>query len=449
MNRALLPTALLILLAASLAAPAQGAGFGDAQVVADLFVPVKVEALAQQPCANGAFEVDSAAQSVRFHEVDPADSMGQFAPGFFVNGCGTLSVTLAVPPGTDHLHAYFDEDRVVEEYAVPNVPLNPPHVNVDFEQRLQVQNGFGTELLDKAVFAADAPTTNRTAVVVEPGVPMAGVANVTLLWTFTDASSITSTLAFAPQGEAYGATLTAPQVEFSSIPLAYVAQQQTARRGSQLLDERSFEVVVPSALTHADVRLRLEDRFVFTDLVAPDGQSIAGFTTRSKDGPAGFDRGRILQEHYLGVSQITIPWEIVQSHGAGTWAVRVQDNTVRGEVQTPLAILSILLLLIPVPLAIVALRDIRVFEREAFGGYRRTARRLRLTVFAVSSYYLVFTLAAFVAGQLGEMTVLPLSTEGIFLYLNIGLAVLSFVTILLTARELYRMTVPRLPEARP
>ncbi len=330
--------------------------------------------------------------------------------------------------------------------VVPNSPI-ALNTGINFEQRIGVTNEFGTVLRDQALFPTDAASTNATLFALEPGVPLAGVGAATVTWSFTDAGVIlTPALGDTPQGEAYRATLSHPALELAGIPLAYSETEGTARSGPTLADEKTFSIVVPPELLTADLRLRLADQFNFASAVAPDGQVLSGFTTRGGAGPAGFDRTKVLQEHYEGFSQITVPWEIVQSHGPGNWTLRASSTAVQ-EVQPGLAAIAILLHLVPVPLAFLALRDTRAFERVAFGGYRRTARRLFLVTIAVGLYYVAFLLAALVAGRLGQMTILPLSTEGLFLYLHIGLALFAFTAIWLTARELYRMTVPKEPRA--
>lgn len=413
-------------------------------VVADLVVPVRVENLVQTLCPSAAaFDVNAAAQTIRFHETDdPVPTPEQFPPGYSRSGCGTLAITLSVPPRSSHLRAYFTEDRFVEELKVPNTGANL-NTGIVFNQTVQILNGFGILLREIELFDAQTPSVAATNFSLEPGVPMAGVKEATVRWTFSDLSRLfIGGLPPTPGGEAYAATLTAPHIEFSGIPLAFTSEQHKSLSPSTLGSETFVAIEVPSDATQADVRVELAGDFQFETATAPDGFVWDTTTTRRAPGRDGFNRTQILQESFGGISRIIIPLELIQAHGAGTYTVLARSATVQ-EVQPGLLGLAILIHLVPVPLAALALRDIRVFEREAFGGYRRTARRLRLVLIAVAAYYLAFMIAGLAAGRLDQMVVLPLSTDASFLYLHVGLALFAFAAIWRTARELYRMTVPK------
>jgi hypothetical protein len=109
--------------------------------------------------------------------------------------------------------------------------------------------------------------------------------------------------------------------------------------------------------------------------------------------------------------------------------------------------LAVLVLLAPLPFALVAYRHVRRFEDEAFGGFRRSARNLRIALVVAFAYYLAVLVSHFAGSRLELMTAWPMPFEAVVLYVQVAIAIAAFLALFAVARELYRITVPKaLPE---
>ncbi|MEA3191277.1 MAG: hypothetical protein QOD77_1859 [Thermoplasmata archaeon] len=97
----------------------------------------------------------------------------------------------------------------------------------------------------------------------------------------------------------------------------------------------------------------------------------------------------------------------------------------------------------PLALAFVVDRQVRSFQREAFGHLRRAARNLRFMAWAIFVYYLGVLAASWLTGDLEQLARWPLSAQAWAIYLRIGAAILAYVMAILVARELYLVTKPR------
>lgn len=426
-------------------------------VFLDAFVPVPLDALVlddegctPNPGANlpevGSLVVDGSGTSFRWSEDDSPGSMipaltppGQ-PPGYLVRSCASVSFTMPIPPSTDHVHLRFDASREIACLSTMG------GVCPRFAQRLILTSPGGAALAGEYFNFTDGAYSARPIDL--PAYRPAGLLNLSASWFFQDISSSVdpSAVGIRPNGAAYASVIAQPIVEFSSIPVANAAvETQERRAGSQVFND--ILVSVPVAATSVaeglgtDLRIRLDPDVAFRELRAPDGAVLTDRVTRENDGPNGFDRSKILLERTAEFTQVTVPGQVIREHGAGTYTL---VETLELPVSNVPALIpfAALLLVVPVPFAIVAARQAHIFEREAFGGFRASARNLRVALALISLYYLAVVGGALLGGGAAELTTLPLSVTGLFLYLQLALAALSFAALYLVARALYHITVP-------
>ncbi|MEK6985286.1 MAG: hypothetical protein AABX89_02760 [Candidatus Thermoplasmatota archaeon] len=431
-------------------------------VFLDAFVPVPLDTLvlnddgcASSPGASlaevGVLSVDGAGTSFHWSEDDSPDSgipgvpsvpsltpPGQPA-GYLVRSCASVSFTMPIPPSTDHVHLRFDASR---EIACASTNVLCPR----FAQRLILTSPGGAALAGDYFNFTDGAYAARPIDL--PAYRPAGLLNLSASWFFQDISSSVdpSAVGIRPNGASYASAISRPVVEFSSIPVANAAvETQERRAGSQVFNDIlvSVSIAAPTVAEGlgTDLRMRFDPQVVFSELRAPDGAVLTEAVTRSNDGPNGFDRSKILVERTAEFTQITVPGQLIREHGAGTYTL-VETLELPLSNVPALIPFAALLLVVPVPFAIVAARQAHIFEREAFGGFRASARNLRVALALISLYYLAVVGGALLGGGAAEMTTLPLSVTGLFLYLQLALAALSFAALYLVARALYRITVP-------
>lgn len=96
----------------------------------------------------------------------------------------------------------------------------------------------------------------------------------------------------------------------------------------------------------------------------------------------------------------------------------------------------------PIVLAVIVDWQVRQFEREAFGHLRKAARNLRIMAWAVLVYFFGVLGGSLAIGDLGDMVLWPMPTEGAVIYVRIGAAILGYIFALFVARELYLVTRP-------
>ncbi len=107
-----------------------------------------------------------------------------------------------------------------------------------------------------------------------------------------------------------------------------------------------------------------------------------------------------------------------------------------------LVLVATVFLLAPPVLAAFIDRQVRAFQREAFGHLRKAARNLRVMAWAMFLFYLGVLVASFTAGDLPQIVQWPLSSEGFAIYVRIGAAIGGYVGALFVAKELYLVTRP-------
>ncbi len=96
----------------------------------------------------------------------------------------------------------------------------------------------------------------------------------------------------------------------------------------------------------------------------------------------------------------------------------------------------------PPVLAVLIDRQVRAFQREAFGHLRKAARNLRIMAWAMFLFYLGVLVGSLAAGDLPQIVALPLSREAIAIYARIGAAIAGYACALFVAKELYLTTKP-------
>jgi len=419
----------LLALAVVVAFAAPAAAQAAAPTVAfDYFADVRPQAMDFSPgsaegCDAGGFAPD--VTSFTFTE-----SGGALPDGRFAAGCGTASVTLRVPAGTERLEVRFGADRRIDALGAL-----PP----SFVQEVLVRDGTGATVAEEDVFGASDPAQALTPFELEVPLP-AGVTAVTVSWRFADTGSPGGVLDPA-SGAAYAATVEAPSIAFSGVPAPASVVVAEDREGALVRTETRVVAEVPGPGQGdyaAAVRVRVGQEHAFDRLVAPDGAILREVT--GADGPGGPDV--LVEERSDGVRHVTVPPDVVAAHGAGAYTL-VFEDVERLPSSAALTAAAWVLLAAPLPFAVVAFGQARAFEREAFGGFARSARNLRLAVLFVFAYYLVVVLSAVVSGRLDLMALWPMPLEGVLLYAQVVAAVVAFVVLWLVAREMYGMTRPR------
>jgi hypothetical protein len=390
--------------------------------------------------------------SFRWSEDDNGATPPGAQPGMTTKGCATIGFTAAVPAGAAGVELLFNGTRDVTcSLQVPNVPGCPRFVQ---EAALNV-TGQGEVRL--AYHDPGDPAAGGAWVRLV-GPALHGEASLRASWSFSETSSgiDPSSFPLRPTGAAYAADVRHPVLHFTDVPATPALLDLKERRaGSQVFQDVEVGVAVGPGLvgseTGADLRVRFDAAVAFREVRAPDGAVLTDRVTRVAEGPFGFDRSKILLERTSEATEITVPAEILRQHGAGTY-VLVESQGLQVQSVAYLLPLAWLLLLAPFPFAAVAVRQARTFERQAFGGFRRSARNLRVALVVALLYYLAVVGAALLAGGVDAMTRWPLSLAGGFLYLQLALAAAAFASLYFVARELHGMTLPREPhpvEGRP
>lgn len=106
-------------------------------------------------------------------------------------------------------------------------------------------------------------------------------------------------------------------------------------------------------------------------------------------------------------------------------------------------VLATLFVVAPPVLAILADRQARAFQREAFGHLRTAARHIRVMIWAILVYYAAVIGGSAVVGDLGAMVQDPMPARGFVVYLRIGAAIVGYVFMVRVTTALYLMTRPR------
>lgn len=432
----------LVCLLAPLGASSAGAQAGDpvGDVVLDLFQELPVGPMdVVLECENSRVRKQVDQRSFTFAETDAAevpDPLPGFnGSGLASRGCAQVRLEVAVPPGSEHVHVRFLADRSVNNFA---------RTTVAFQQEVRVRTLGGDLIYSHAYFAEDATSEELTFIDAPAATLTGNPERVVVEWHFADVGSLQGEDPLS--GQDYAAEVVRPQLEFSGIAVPFSQDRHGGREGTLRLDRLDVGVAVEDATPapyRAALRVSVDDAFEFRDLITPNGQRFSDVATRDPgaSGVLGIDEKRLLQERLGGQLRITVPQALLETMGAGDYTFRFQQVA---EVRTNpvLVTLSIVLLAMPMPFAAVAVYQARIFQREAFGGFRRSARNLSLAVGFVAAYYLAVVLSAFAGGRLDLMSAWPMPLEAVLLYAQVVLAGVAFIGLWLVARELYRITKP-------
>ena len=448
------PAALAVLLLALLAAPlgappAQAAGSGVHSVVLDQVEDIDPARFRFEPCADTAafVPVDG---GFRFEERQSSTGGGTPYPGgYLAIGCGRAELDLAAPPGAAFVEVRFLGDRVVDEFNVQGAAVSRPGRSFTQEVRFETPNATA----DRRVAYADpaAPSQPLAPVTVDAfQLPRAGAA-FTLAWDFQDASYFVAPNSGLPDvlsGQAFAATVKGVQLRYLGLPVDSHVADELERQGSLLVGRTRVRIDVADPMA-GDLRVEVAAGLSYSHLIAADGKRLEAQASRTDAGPDGFDRSAVLVETLPGgAQQVTVPRELLAEHGAGryTLAFTSVDAIETFPWLLPLAFLA---MLAPIPVALLAYRHVRRFEVEAFGGFRRSARNLRLALVVAVAYYGAVLLSHFLGSRIELMAAWPLPVEAILLYVQVAVAVAAFLALHAVARELYQITVPKaLPPGR-
>lgn len=437
--------ALAVVLALLCAAPlAVASGHTVREVVFDRVEAIPVADFRFVPCQSS--DQDTAAfvaldNGFRFEERQPgAGDATPYPGGYLAVGCGEASVTRTVPAGAKSAEVLFDGDRVVEEFAVEGTTVTRP--GRSFEQRIAFR---GTGPGDREVDYMDSAAGSLPLQPVAPDsflIPP-DTTSFDLAWVFRDQSYFVGPdFPDVLSGQAFSATVANVAVRYPGLPVDAQVTDSLQREGTLLVGRTRVvaHVVEPAA---GDLRIEVAEGLAFSHLRAPDGSRFSAHTSRLAAGPEGFDRSAVLVETLEdGAVQVTVPREVLATFGAGQYTV-VFTSVDAVHTYPWLLPLAVLLLLAPLPFALLAYRHVRRFEDEAFGGFRRSARNLRIALVVAFAYYLAVLVSHFVGSRLDLMTAWPLPFEAVLLYLQVFIAVGAFLALFAVARELYRITVPK------
>lgn len=392
------------------------------------------------PCQDMA-EFVPVAGGFRFEERQPGTAPAGGTPypgGYLALGCGEARLDRLAPVGARSVQVRFQGDRGVDEFNVAGTTITRP--GRQFDQELRFQSGA----TDRRVSYYEPAAGPLPLGLVAPDAFLApaGVDAFTLTWSFRDSSYfVGQSFPDVLSGQAFSATVQDVVLRFPDLPLEHAVRDSNQRQGELLVETTRVTVPIADA-TAGDLRVQVAHGLTFDSLRAPDGTRITTQTTRITEGPDGFNRTAILVESLDQGTEVTVPQEVLARFGPGTYALTF---TGVDAVQTHTWFLPfvILILLAPLPFALLAYHHVRRFELEAFGGFRRSARNLRVALVVLFLYYLAVLVGHFLGSRLILMTAWPLPFEALVLYVQVGIAVAAFLALFAVARELYHITVPR------
>lgn len=420
------------------------------RVLLDVIHPVPVQELqflyactqvSQRAVPAATFDTYPENQTFHFREVGQASASGE-PPGYATAGCGQAAYETEIPAATDHIHVRFFGSRGVQLQPGGVHSVTGPR----FIQEVSLNTTTGGELVYNYFEVDDGAEAMQFQDPSPPYFPGANRA-VKVQWRFQDlGTSLDNALTSVPGGASYSGWVATPYLEFSGIPMDgfTVAYDTNFLASSQVARAIVTVPVTPQAIDGrnlTDVRVQADVSRGFESVRTPAGVLLDTAVTRTSAGPLGFDRSRILVERASGILQVTIPHEVLTAHGPGEYQVILKSESVAQPVAA-LVPMALLFLLLPFPFAILAMVNVRRFEKVAFGGYKRSARFLRYAVLAAGAYYFAVVLASLLGGRLGVLARFPFPAEALGLYVQLALAGLAFVGLWLAATELYRLTVP-------
>lgn len=366
--------------------------------------------------------------------------------GYLSLGCGEATLQRTAPDGARSVEARFWGDRGVAVFNAQGTAVARP--GRQFDQELHFQAG----LTDRRVAYIDPGAGALPLGPLAPdGFPVpGGVGDFRLTWSFRDSSYFVGPdFPDVLSGQDFSATVQDITLRYPDLPLEHKVDTSRERQGSLLVESTRVRVTLDDPAA-ADLRLQLAPGIRFEAVRGPDGSRITAQTSRLSAGPDGFDRSAVLVESLdQGRLQVTVPSQMLAALGPGAYELTFTgvDAIATNAWLLPVAIVA---LLAPLPFAALAYHHVRRYEDEAFGGFRRSARNLRVVLLVAFAYYVAVLAGHFAGSRLDLLTAWPLPVEALLLYVQVGIAIATFLALFAVAQELYRMTVPRdLPEAAP
>lgn len=438
----LLAVSLLVLLA--LPPGAQAGGSGVHSVVVDRVEDVAADAFVFVPCSDGSGAFVPVPGGFRFEERQPGSSSTGSPPypgGYLALGCGEANVRRSVPAGATLVEVSFLGDRGVQEFNVEGNSVTRPGREFTQEVAFQTPSGAGARRV--AYMDAEAGSLPEQRIVLDAFQVPADQVDITLDWAFRDASYfVGSTFPDVLSGQSFNATVRDVQVRYPGLAVDHKVREDASREGRLVVDRTSVRLDLDDAGA-GDLRAQVDRGLAFSALHAPGGKTVRERASRFAAGPDGYDHGAVLVESLPdGSTQVTVPREMLASLGPG--AYRLEFTSVDAVHAYPwLLPLAILVLLAPLPFALLAYHHVRRFEDEAFGGFRRSARNLRVALVVAFLYYVAVVVSHFLSSRLELMVSWPMPLEAVLVYVQVGIAVGAFLALFAVARELYHITVPK------
>lgn len=358
--------------------------------------------------------------------------------------CGRAIMSVTAPGSLDHVHVRFWADRTITQTA--NIS---PHA---LQQFSLVPFGGNSTTIDYFPWDAGTRTLQRFAQLgaenqtLFPVAP--GTTELDLIWRFEDTGqSVINNISSPLSGQDFEASITDPWIEFSLLPEpVHRVVEDHERDGSRRFDRHIAIVDYNDTMMdpyRTNVRVMADESVIFSHIVAPDGTRITDTGVLPQDSEYSHNLPYVLLERnsQAGLVQITLPSSIARAHGPGEFQF-VFVKTTFLDAEPSLLAINGAIAMIPLLFAVVAFRRVEQFRREAFGAYKRSARNLLVTLGLVVTYYIAVIAGAIVAGWFRLLSVLPLGTEALLLYLQVALAILAFLWLWFTAREMYAITKP-------
>lgn len=391
------------------------------------------------------FEVIEAGAGFRFFETDPPSQQGLGSePGYFATGCGTVTKEVPVPPGLRMVTLHFEAQRNVETYH--------PQLQADAElhQWLDLLDAQGRSVHGPhPVFPSDAPTQDLQSIG-----PIEFVTGndrlgdtMSVLWTFRDDGLAQSSGPVNPlSGQAFGASVRNVVVQMTSlVPVdGYLVASEQSRDGTLLTTEHRVSMTLDEGFGATDapaISVRIAPGNDFYGVIVPDGTLLRDVSTHDSEEVLGYEQTQSTLQITGSYTQVTFPRTLVAAHGPGEYAFVFRDT---GGIQVSPGLVPVagILLIAPLPFAVLAWLESRAFRKEAFGRYAASARNLQWGVAMVFAYYTVVVLSAAAGGRIALMAVWPLSLEAWLLYAQVVLAGIAFTGLWLVARELFLIVRP-------
>lgn len=308
-----------------------------------LELPIDIAALATEAGdASGQGARATSCGPSRF-EGDPAQRLFRFRDSTEATGCLSVLLNVTLPPGVQRMTVRFNADRVVE--AGGRV-AGPP--TLQQELRLRV----GPEpVASVPYFDLQDPSRPASRFEVEVEAPL-GSRDVRLEWLFANRGSPTSATDPAGRLQAWTATVHDPVVHLDKIPFPAPVSQPLGGQvqGASYLAGYKTQVWVPSEYREAaqagrfSLTMHVPSAVLVDRLVAPGGDEL----------PA--DRYSVAEDG--GRRSLLLPGATLQEFGPGPYVLQVQAAEAL-EVQSMMATLTVLALLMPAAALALAIHRLR------------------------------------------------------------------------------------------